>query len=81
MKINLLIKIQVGFGPLTLSWKTRVINSGAVRVPGRAATRRRILHVGNHVRERFARRGFVNVQRAIFAAACGKRHRDTFTIP
>src|SRR6266853_1447570 len=58
MKINLLIKIQIGFGPLTLSWKTRVIDSSAVRVPGRAATRCGILHVGNHVRERFACRGF-----------------------
>ena len=69
MKINLLIEIQISFGPLTLPGKTRIINSTAVRVPSRTAARRRILHVCDGVRQCFSRRGLVKVKRAVFAAA------------
>src|SRR5439155_1054945 len=69
VKIDLLIEIQIRFGPLTLLWETSVINSSAVRAPGRAATRCGILHVGNGVRQRFPRRSFVEVKGAVFAAA------------
>src|SRR2546430_10946478 len=72
VKINLLIEIQISFGSLTLPGETRVINSGAVLVPSRAAARRRILHVRDRVWQCFSGRGFVKVKRAIFAAAFGK---------
>src|SRR5260370_21627086 len=51
VKINLLIEIQIRFGSLTLPRETRVINSGAVLVPGRAATRRRMWHVRDLIRQ------------------------------
>ena len=47
MKINLLIKIQVRIWSLALTGKSRVINSGSVRVPSRAPAGGGILHVRN----------------------------------
>src|SRR5881394_2275600 len=72
MKIDMLIKVQVSFGPLTCSGKTRVIDSGAVGVPCCAAARRRILDMGDTVRQRFARSGLVKVKRAVFTSTLGK---------
>ena len=68
MKINLLIKIQIRFGPLALPWETRAIDSAAVGIPSCTASRCRILHVCNGVGQRFPRRSFVEVKRAVFAA-------------
>src|SRR5882724_8688016 len=76
VKINLLIKVQVRLGPLTFSGKPCVINPGAVGVPCCAATRSRILDVGNRVRQRFAGAGFVKVKSAVFTSTLGKRHGD-----
>ena len=67
MKINLLIKIQVGVGPLAFAWKPRVINSSAVRIPGRAAAGGWILHMRDRVGHGFSCRGFINVERPILA--------------
>ena len=69
MKINLLIKIQVGVRFLAFARKARVINPGAVRVPGRAAAGGRILHVRDRIRQRLACGRFINVQRPVFAAS------------
>ena len=80
VKINLLIKIQISFGPLTLPGKTRVINSSAVSVPGRTAARCGILHVRDGVRQRFSRRGFVKVKRAVLASAFRQRDSDVLAI-
>src|SRR2546422_3092806 len=55
VKINLLIEIQIGFGPLTLPGKTRIINSTAVRVPSRTAARRGILDACNGAAHGFSR--------------------------
>ena len=54
VKIDLLIKVQVSFGPLTFSGKTCVINPGTVGLPCCAATRSRILDMSDSIRERFA---------------------------
>ena len=72
VKINLLIEIQISFGSLTRPGEARVINTGAVVVPSRAAARCGILHVRDRVRQCFSGRGFVKVKRAIFAAAFGQ---------
>ena len=80
MKINLLIKIQVGLRSLAFARETRVINTGAVGVPGRAAAGSRILHMRNRIRRRPARRRFVNVQGSIFAPALRNRNRDIFSV-
>ena len=72
MKINLLIKIQISIRPLAFAGKARVINAGPIRVPSRAAACRGILDMRNRVRQRFARRSFVKVKCAVFAAAFGK---------
>src|SRR5262249_26632006 len=55
VKINLLIKIQISVRPLAFSGKTRVIDSGAIAVPSRAAPRSRILNVCDGVWQRFVR--------------------------
>src|SRR4029077_7772555 len=68
VKIDLLIKVQVGFRPLTRSGKTCVINSGAVGVPCCAAARRRILDMGDSIRQRVASAGLVEVKRAVFTS-------------
>ena len=80
VKINLLIKVQVRFGPLTFSGKPCVINPGAVGVPCCAAARSRILHVRNRVWQRFASGGLVKVKSAVFTSTFGKRHGDIFAI-
>src|SRR6266478_4387447 len=80
VKIDLLIKVQVSFGPLTCSGKTRVIDSGAVGVPGRAAARRRILDMRDTVRQRLTGSSLVKVKRTVFTSTLGKRHRDMFAI-
>ena len=80
MKINLLIEVQVRFGTLALPREARVINAGPVRVPSRTAASGGILHVPDRVRERFGRRGFVNVQSAIFASAFRQRDGDVLAI-
>src|SRR4029077_12972196 len=76
VKIDLLIKVQVGFGPLTFSGKPCVIDPGAVGLPCCTAARCRILDVGDRVRQRFAIAGLVKVKGAVFTASFGKRHRD-----
>ena len=50
MKINLLIKIQVGVRPFTFARKACVINAGAIRIPRGAPTGGRKLHMGDCVR-------------------------------
>src|SRR4030095_741039 len=70
VKINLLIKIQIRFGPLTLPWETRVINSPAVGIPSRTASRCRILHVCDGVGTRSSRRSCTKVKSAVLAASC-----------
>ncbi len=69
MKINLLIKIQVSVWPLAFARKARVINAGAIRIPGRASAGGRILHMRDRIGQRFAGRGFVKMQCAVFASA------------
>ena len=80
VKIDLLIKVQVSFGPLTCSGKACVINSGTVGVPCCAAARRRILDMGDSIRQRLASSSLVKVKRAVFTSTFGKRHRDIFAI-
>src|SRR5260370_20413237 len=80
MKINLLIKIQVGFGALALPWETRVINAGPVRVPGRSAAGGGVLCVRERVRKRLGRPGVVNRQSATFASAFRPRNGDVLAI-
>src|SRR4029453_15237684 len=80
VKIDLLIKVQVSFGPLTFSGKACVIDSGAVGVPCCASARRRILYMGDTVRQRSAGGGLVKVKRAVFTSTFRKRHRDIFAI-
>jgi hypothetical protein len=72
MKVNLLIKIEISIRPLAFPGKARVKNPGAIRVPSRAAACRGILDMRNRVRQRFARRSFVKVKCAVFAATFGK---------
>ena len=72
MKVNLLIKIQISIRPLAFPGKPCVKNPGAIRVPSRAAACRGILDMRNRVRQRFARRSFVKVKCAVFAATFGK---------
>src|ERR1700724_130148 len=59
VKIDLLIKVQISFGPLTGPGKVCVIDSGAVGVPCGAAARCRILDMGDGIRQRFASGGLV----------------------
>src|SRR5438874_11926356 len=80
VKVNLLIKVQVGFGSLALPRETRVINAGPVRVPGCAAAGGGILDVRNRVREPFGRGGFANVQRGGVASAFGQLDGDLLAI-
>src|SRR5437868_7079617 len=80
VEIDLLIKIQVSIWPLALPGKSRVINAGAIGIPGSAATCGWILDMRDGIRQRFACRGFVEVKRAIFAAAGRERYRNTFGI-
>src|SRR5262245_6411832 len=80
VEVNLLIKIQISIGPLAFSWKARVINSRSIGVPCRAAPRSGILNMRNGVHQWFARRDFVKVKCAVFAATFGKRHGYTFAI-
>ena len=80
MKINLLIKVQVGFGALALPREARVINAGPVRVPGRAAASGGILDVRNRVGQRFGHRGFVNAQTAVFASAFRQRDGNVLAV-
>ena len=80
MKVNLLIKIQIGIRPLTFPGKTCVKNPTAVCVPGCAAACSGILDMRNRVRQRFARRGFVKVKCAVLATAFGKGDGEVFAV-
>ena len=80
VKIDLLIKIQVGLRPFAFARESGVINSAPVCVPRRAATSRWILHVRDRILQRFAGGGLVNAQRSVFASALRNRHRDIFAI-
>src|SRR6185436_7548712 len=62
MKVNLLIKIEIGIRPLAFPGKPCVKNTGAIPVPSCTATSRGILDMCNGVRQRFARRSFVKVK-------------------
>ena len=69
VEINLLIKIQISIGPLAFPGKTRVINAGTIGIPRRAATCGWVLDMPDGIRQRLVCRGFVEVKRAVFAAA------------
>ena len=80
VKIDLLKKVQVSLGPFTVPWEPSVIDSGSVGVPCGAATRRRVLDMGDRIRQRVASRGLVKVKGAVLASALGKRHRDILAV-
>ena len=80
VKVDLLIEIQIGRGPLARARIARVPEPAAVAIPRHAPARGRAVHARNQIRQPLAGRDFKYRHRPVFAPAFRKRHRHQLSV-
>ena len=80
VKVDLLVEMHIGRGPLAIARIARVVKAGVVRIPHQATARRGVVHARDRFRERLAGGGFIHMHVPAFAATGGQRCRQVAAI-